>query len=358
MKFKNYRYTGGKSFSLKNYNPEDTGGFHSKEVAAEHLAGNIKRMSALQDRLYAENKQALLVIFQAMDAAGKDSAIKHVFSGINPQGISVHSFKQPSSEELEHDYLWRASRVLPQRGDIGIFNRSYYEDVLVVKLHNLSNNILPERCKTDDLFERRYRQIVDYEKYLHENGFRIVKFFLNISKDKQKERFLTRINDPNKNWKFSQSDLEERVYWDDYQKVYTEAIAATSTSYAPWYIIPANKKWYTRLLISEIIVQTLEDMNPQYPELSKDKLQHLDICREKLLQEDAEAIAIEEETVDAQPPVTEQAQEAPKAEDTTEPVNVASEAPAAETLTEATPEAAPKTKAKAKAKAKEAAQED
>ena len=286
MNIQNYCCDGSKIFSPQHFDTADTAEFASKNAAAVRLSANIERMAALQDRLYAENKEAVLIIFQAMDAAGKDGAIKHVMRGMNPQGISVHSFKQPTSEELDHDYLWRAMRVLPNRGNIGIFNRSYYEDVLVVKVHELYKNIsLPARCLGNDLFQRRYRQIVDFERYLDENGIRVVKFFLHISKDEQKKRFLERIDDPDKNWKFSQSDIEERTYWDDYQTAYADAINATATKTAPWYIIPSDKKWFARLLISEIIVQTLEAINPQYPELPSDKAALLSACREQLLNE-------------------------------------------------------------------------
>lgn len=286
MNIKDYCCDGKKTFSPQHFDTSDTADFASKEEASERLAANIDRMAALQDRLYAENKEAVLIIFQAMDAAGKDGAIKHVMSGMNPQGITVHNFKQPTSEELDHDYLWRAMRALPNRGNIGIFNRSYYEDVLIVKVHELYKNLpLPKRCMTDDLFQRRYRQITDFERYLDENGIRIIKFFLHISKDEQKQRFLARIDDPDKNWKFSQSDIAERNYWEDYQEAYADAINATATEAAPWYIIPSDKKWFARLLISEIIVKTLEDIDPQYPELPQEKAQLLSACREQLLKE-------------------------------------------------------------------------
>lgn len=286
MNIKDYCCDGTKTFFPQRFDTSDTADFASKEEASARLISNIDRMAELQDRLYAENKEAVLIIFQAMDAAGKDGAIKHVMSGMNPQGITVHNFKQPTSEELDHDYLWRAMRALPNRGNIGIFNRSYYEDVLIVKVHELYKNLpLPKRCMTEDFFERRYRQIADFERYLDENGIRVIKFFLHISKDEQKQRFLARIDDPNKNWKFSQSDIEERTYWDDYQEAYADAINATSTEAAPWYIIPSDKKWFARLLISEIIVKTLEDIDPQYPELAKDKAKLLGDCRERLLKE-------------------------------------------------------------------------
>ena len=296
MNIKKYCYNGEKKFRLKDFSTNDTAEFASKEEAEQLLAVNQQLMAELQDRLYAENKEAILIIFQAMDAAGKDGAIKHVISGITPQGVTVSNFKQPSSEELDHDYLWRAMRVLPARGDIGIFNRSYYEDVLVVKVHNLHETYqLPDRCKTDKLFKQRYQQINHFEKYLYQNGIRVVKIFLHLSKDEQKKRFLERIDNPEKNWKFSQSDIEERTYWDDYQRAYEDAIRETSTKNAPWYIVPADKKWFARLLISQIIVNTLQEINPQYPELPADKRALLGKCREQLLAEDMPISAEPEE---------------------------------------------------------------
>ena len=287
MNIKKYRYNGEKKFRLEAYNTSDSAEFLSKEEAQAQLNENQEQMAQLQDRLYAENKEAVLIIFQAMDAAGKDGAVKHVMSGMNPQGITVHNFKQPSSEELDHDYLWRAMRVLPERGNIGIFNRSYYEDVLVVKVHDLYKNLpLPDRCKTDKIFKQRYQQINHFEKYLHQNGIRVVKIFLHLSKEEQKQRFLERIDDPEKNWKFSESDIAERAHWEEYQAAYQDAIRETSTKNAPWYIVPADKKWFARLLISQIIVETLQDIDPQYPELPEAKRALLQQCREQLLAED------------------------------------------------------------------------
>ena len=287
MNIKKYRYNGEKKFHLEDYNTSDSAEFLSKEEAQAQLNENQEQMAQLQDRLYAENKEAVLIIFQAMDAAGKDGAVKHVMSGMNPQGITVHNFKQPSSEELDHDYLWRAMRVLPERGNIGIFNRSYYEDVLVVKVHDLYKNLpLPDRCKTDKIFKQRYQQINHFEKYLHQNGIRVVKIFLHLSKEEQKQRFLERIDDPEKNWKFSESDIAERAHWEEYQAAYQDAIRETSTKNAPWYIVPADKKWFARLLISQIIVETLQDIDPQHPELPEAKRALLQQCREQLLAED------------------------------------------------------------------------
>ena len=289
MNTKHYRYNGEGTFRLNQHATDDTAGISSKEEALTLLKENQQQMAILQDRLYAENKESILIIFQAMDAAGKDSAIKHVISGVNPQGVSVHNFKQPSSEELDHDYLWRAFRALPERGNIGIFNRSYYEDVLVVKVHGLHKTAqLPDRCLSKHLFEERYQQISQFEHYLHQNGTRVIKIFLHLSKEEQKKRFLKRIDDPEKNWKFSQSDIEERAFWDDYQAAYEDAIQHTATKTAPWYIVPADKKWFARLLISQIIVETLQDIDPQYPELPKATKERLAQCREQLLAEDAE----------------------------------------------------------------------
>ncbi len=285
MNINPYRYDGNGAFHLKDYSTNNTANFSLKEEALALMEQNQQQMAILQDRLYAENKESLLIIFQAMDAAGKDSAIKHVISGVNPQGVTVRNFKQPSSEELDHDYLWRAFRALPERGSIGIFNRSYYEDVLVVKVHGLHTN-LPERCITKDLFDQRYKQISQFEEYLHQNGTRVIKIFLHLSKDEQKKRFLKRIDNPEKNWKFSKSDIEERAFWDDYQAAYEDAIQHTSTKNAPWYIVPADKKWFARLVISQIILETLQEIDPQYPELPEDTKAMLQHCRERLLAEE------------------------------------------------------------------------
>lgn len=222
-----------------------------------------------------------------MDAAGKDGAIKHVMSGLNPQGTQVFSFKQPSAEELDHDYLWRINKSLPERGRIGIFNRSHYEELLVVRVHNyLEAEKLPPDVTTKDIWKNRFRQFCDYERYLHENGIRTVKFFLHVSKEEQKRRFLKRLDDPARNWKFSSSDLAERGHWDDYQKAYEDAIAHTSSAYGPWYIVPADKKWFARLLISTVIVRALEKMKPEYPVLNEAKMQNLESYREQLMGEE------------------------------------------------------------------------
>jgi len=272
MKATNFLVDSKEKFRIKDC-PTTPDNKLSKEEGEERTAGNIEEMINLQDVFYASQKYSLLLIFQALDAAGKDGTIKHVMSGLNPQGTQVHSFKQPSAEELNHDYLWRAHEKLPARGMIGIFNRSYYEDVLVVRVHNLLNNILyPDVIHNDDIWQKRFRQINDFEKYLHENGTIILKFFLNISKDEQARRFIKRIDDKSKNWKFSEGDIKEREHWDDYQKAFQETLTVTSTPIAPWYVIPADKKWYARLAVSEIIVNKLKELKLTYPQVSKEQL--------------------------------------------------------------------------------------
>lgn len=258
----------GSKLDLKKHATGFTGDYTDKKEAAKDLAKNIEKMRALQDVLYAQDSSSLLIIFQAMDAAGKDSAIEHVMSGVNPQGCHVVSFKQPSAEERDHDYLWRCQKALPERGKIGIFNRSHYEDVLVVRVHPeiLQGSQLTADLKSDkDIWKKRFKHIRDWEDHLAENGTHVLKFFLNVSKDEQKQRFLDRINEPDKNWKFAMGDVKERGFWNDYMKAYTEAIQATSTKNAPWYVIPADKKWFTRLAVSEIVVKKLESMNLTYP---------------------------------------------------------------------------------------------
>ena len=285
MNFEKYRVAEGKKFQLKDHRTDDTGDYRDKEDAVDDLQRNIERLTELQDTLYAQNVHALLIVFQAMDAAGKDSAIKHVMSGINPQGVQVFSFKAPSSEELDHDYLWRCARNTPERGRIGIFNRSYYEEVLVVRVHPgiLEGQQLPQSVKTDnDIWKQRYRQIRNFEDHLEENGIHVIKFFLHVSKEEQKARFLARIDEPDKNWKFSLGDVKERAFWDDYMRAYEEAMEATSTEKSPWYVIPADKKWFTRAAVSEILVKKLESMNLRYPELSEAHRQELAQAREML----------------------------------------------------------------------------
>lgn len=249
---------------------------------------NTMKMAELQDKLYAEAREGVLILFQAMDAAGKDSAIKHVMSGINPQGCLVHSFKKPSQEELGRSFLWRAFQYMPPRGYIGVFNRSYYEDVLVVRVHEMQKGYaMPSRCVdmgTEEFFERRYRQISGFEEHLWEEGYRVIKLFLNESKDEQAKRFLSRIDDESKNWKFSEADMRERALWGEYQKAYELAIQNTASRHAPWYVIPADQKWYARYLISEAIVGVLEDIDPQYPDMPDDQKVRLATCRDQLVQ--------------------------------------------------------------------------
>jgi len=253
---------------LKKHATDFIGDYTDKDAAVKDLQDNVQRLRELQDVLYAQDHYSLLVIFQAMDAAGKDGACEHGMSGVNPQGCHVVSFKQPSTEERDHDYLWRCQKALPERGKIGIFNRSHYEEVLVVRVHPeiLQGSQLPDDLKNDkDIWKKRFQHIRDWEQHLGENGTHILKFFLNVSKNEQKQRFLARIEEPEKNWKFAMGDVKERGHWDEYMHAYEEALSATSTAAAPWYVIPADKKWFTRLAISEIIVRKLESMDLHYP---------------------------------------------------------------------------------------------
>jgi PPK2 family polyphosphate:nucleotide phosphotransferase len=244
---------------------------------------NTAIIASEQDKMYAQDHWGVIILTQAMDAAGKDGLIKHVLTGVNPLGTQVFSFKQPSAEELDHDYLWRINQRLPERGRIGIFNRSYYEDVLVVKVHNLiASSKLPDQLITDDIWDQRYRQIRDYERYLAENGFIIIKFFLNVSKEEQKERFLSRIDNQSKNWKFSTADVRERGHWDEYMDAYEKAIQNTATEDNPWYILPADRKWYARTLASEIIAKRISALGNKYPDVGEEKLAELEIARQQL----------------------------------------------------------------------------
>jgi PPK2 family polyphosphate:nucleotide phosphotransferase len=258
--------------------------FKSKKDYEAILTKHINDLSALQSLLYADDRYAVLLIFQAMDAAGKDGAIKHVMSGVNPQGCEVFSFKHPSAEDLDHDFLWRTTVRLPQRGRIGIFNRSYYEEVLIVRVHPeiLHAERLPDKALHGDIWSGRYRSIMDLEHHLHRNGTRIVKFFLHISKDEQRKRFLKRIDQPEKNWKFSQSDLKERELWKDYMKAYEECISATSTHHAPWYVVPADDKKNARLIISQVVVDTLKSLKLSYPKSDKARIKELRSLRQQL----------------------------------------------------------------------------
>jgi PPK2 family polyphosphate:nucleotide phosphotransferase len=283
MNIKKYKVTGENLFNLSEFDTKDTGNFNSSDDVKEMMKDNIVEIAKLQDKLYAEGKTGLLIIFQAMDAAGKDSAIKHAMSGINPQGVEVVSFKQPSTEELSHDYLWRAAKVLPARGKIAIFNRSYYEDVLVVKVHKLYENMnLPDRCKGKNIIEKRYEQIRAFEDYLWENGIVTVKFFLHLSKETQLKRFLERIDNKDKNWKFSDADVRERKYWDDYQEAYQSAIEATASKNNPWYVVPADKKWYTRAVISSVLLSVMKKLDPRYPVVTEEQAAALVESKKKL----------------------------------------------------------------------------
>jgi len=282
---KPYRIEHEKHFRLTDFDPAATTHVHSKEQAQKLLQQSIVEMSELQDKLYAQDSWGVLLIFQAMDAAGKDGAIKHVMSGVNPQGCQVYSFKVPSSEDLNHDYLWRSSKCLPERGHIGIFNRSYYEEVLVVRVHPqlLKNERLPEPLVGKNLWQDRFDDIRNFELYLSNNGIVVRKFFLNISKKEQKRRFLERLETPEKNWKFSAADVAERKCWDDYMKAYEEMIAATSTKHSPWYVVPADNKWYTRLVVAAAIVDTLKDLKLAYPTVDAEKRKQLDAAKRELL---------------------------------------------------------------------------
>ena len=281
---KPYRIEDGRKFRLKDFDPASTAHLRSKEHAQELLQKGIAEMGEEQDKLYAQDQWAMLLIFQAMDAAGKDGAIKHVMSGINPQGCQVYSFKAPSSEDLNHDFLWRTSKVLPERGHIGIFNRSYYEEVLVVRVHTeiLANERLPRQVLGDGLWEKRYEDIRNFERYLTRNGILVRKFFLYLSKKEQKRRFLERLDQPEKNWKFSAADLRERDRWDDYMKAYEQMIAETSTKQAPWYVVPADNKWYTRLVVAAAIVDALKDLKLAYPVVPPEKQTALAEARKQL----------------------------------------------------------------------------
>lgn len=281
---KKYRVDHGKSFRLKDYDPADTGGIRSKEHAANLLAKSILRMEELQNRLYAQDQWSLLLIFQALDAAGKDSAIKHVMSGVNPQGCQVYSFKVPSSEELDHDFLWRTAMRLPARGHIGIFNRSYYEEVLVVRVHAdvLNAGRIPPSLISKHIWKERFEDIHAFERHLARNGTIVRKFFLNVSKAEQKRRFLARLDEPEKNWKFSAADVHEREYWNDYMLAYEDAIRHTATKHAPWYVVPADNKWFTRLVVASAIVETLEELQLHYPKVPKAKRGELLAARKQL----------------------------------------------------------------------------
>ena len=282
-----FRISDGNEFRLKHIDPGYTLGFKSedKPKAKEALKWGIEVLAEMQDKLYAQDRYALLLIFQAMDAAGKDSAIKHVMSGINPQGCQVFSFKAPSNEELDHDFMWRCIKRLPERGRIGIFNRSYYEETLVVRVHNeiLNKQKLPEKLVTKYIWDERFQDIRNIEKYLNRNGIILRKFFLHVSKDEQKKRFLERIDNPDKNWKFSSSDVNERGYWNDYMKAYEDMIRNTATKNSPWYVVPADNKWFTRLVVAAAIIDSLASLDLKYPKVGEEKLKELAEAKHSLL---------------------------------------------------------------------------
>jgi PPK2 family polyphosphate:nucleotide phosphotransferase len=278
---KPYRVTNGKKFRLKDVDPGDSGGIKSKEAAVELLRGGVERLAELQDRLYAQDRWALLLVFQAMDAAGKDGTIKHVMSGVNPQGCQVYSFKSPSSEELDHDYLWRTTKSLPERGRIGVFNRSYYEEVLVVRVHPeyLAGQKVPPSLLGKDVWEERFEDIKSFERYATRNGIAILKFFLHVSRKEQKKRFMERLDRSEKNWKFSSADAREREHWDEYMDAYEDAIRHTASAYAPWYVVPANKKWFTRLVVAAAVIDALEDLDLHYPKVDEKQRKELEVAR-------------------------------------------------------------------------------
>jgi PPK2 family polyphosphate:nucleotide phosphotransferase len=282
-----FRVRPGQTVNLRQYDPADTQPFKNKKKAIDKLDKGLERLAKLQEQLYAQDRWAVLLIFQAMDAAGKDSTIAHVMSGVDPQGCQVYSFKAPSEEELRHDFLWRTTLRLPARGHIGIFNRSYYEEVLVVRVHpqlleKLPNGMAGQEGAENGIWQHRFREINNYERYLSENGVRIVKLFLNLSRDAQRGRFISRIDEPAKNWKFTASDVRERAFWDAYQAAFSDVLSNTSTKWAPWYVVPADNKWFSRLVAAAAIGKVLADIDPQYPTVSADAKASLDTARREL----------------------------------------------------------------------------
>ena len=281
MDIKKYRVKPNKKVDLEKFSTKKDDSYSKKEVKEEILPQNLEKMFEFQEKLYAENKRAILVVLQAMDAAGKDSLVKKVFTALNPAGCKVTSFKQPSTEELDHDYLWRITKATPAYGEVGIFNRSHYEDVLVTRVHNLVN-----KKNDDDFWNKRFEDINAFEKYLDNNGIKVVKFFLHVSKDEQKERLLDRINLEEKHWKFAASDILERENWDDYHRAYEDMLEHTSTDYAPWYVVPADNKWYTRLVVSEVMLDLFEQLDPHTPKLSKEEESQLEKWKKVLMEQD------------------------------------------------------------------------
>ena len=285
-----YRVTNGKKFRLKDIDPDDTGEVTSadKPLGKELLEAGVQVLADLQDVLYAQDQWSILLIFQAMDAAGKDGAIKHVMSGVNPQGCQVFSFKSPSAEDLKHDFLWRCLKCLPERGRIGIFNRSYYEETLVVRVHAefLAKQKIPPQLVTKSIWDERFEDIRNVERYLTRNGVVIRKFFLHLSAGEQKKRFLARLDNPSKNWKFSSADSKERGFWKEYMKAYEDMICNTATEEAPWYVVPANTKWFTRLVVAAAVIDAMASLDLKYPEVSEAKRQELAVAKEDLITKD------------------------------------------------------------------------
>jgi PPK2 family polyphosphate:nucleotide phosphotransferase len=284
---KPFQVADGRHFRLKDFDPAETLGLKSKEHAQKKLELGIARLAELQEKLYAQDRWAFLLILQAMDAAGKDSTIKHVMSGVNPQGCQVNSYKTPSAEELEHDFLWRTSRSLPERGKIGIFNRSYYEEVLVVRVHPelLAREKIPQQLCSEDIWQKRFEDINAFEHYLSRNGIVVLKFFLHLSKKEQKKRFLGRLDAPGKNWKFSVSDVLERQQWEKYMRAYEDMIRNTSTKHAPWYVVPADHKWFTRLVVAEATIDAMEKLDLSFPKMDAEKRKELKAARAALERE-------------------------------------------------------------------------
>ncbi len=287
---KKFRIKDGKDFKLKDFDPKEDAGLgpEDKPLAKQTLQMGVEALSALQEVLYAQDKWAILLIFQAMDAAGKDGAIRHVMSGVNPQGCQVSSFKAPSAEELDHDYLWRCTKNLPERGRIGIFNRSYYEEVLAVRVHEqfLDAQKIPKELITKDIWDERLKDIKNFESYLHRNGIVVCKFFLNLSRKEQKKRFLDRINDPDKHWKFSASDAKERKFWNEYMDAYEELIRHTSTKESPWYVVPADNKAFSRVVVASAIINMLDSLDLKFPKVSREKLAELEAVKKELMAEE------------------------------------------------------------------------
>lgn len=291
----------GTKINLADYSTSCDVDIDKNEVKTKLMEEAIEEMQSYQEKLFAENQYGILIVLQAMDAAGKDGTVKHVFARLNPAGVHVQSFKQPTSEEKDHDYMWRANKALPSRGEIGIFNRSHYEDVVVAHIHNLIKaDNFPEKLIKKDIWEKRYRQIRDWERYLCENGFPVIKIFLHLSKGEQKKRLIDRIVTKQKNWKFSMADIQERQYWDRYQKTYGEVITATTTKFAPWYIVPADNKWYTRYVVAQIVLKTLRKINPKFPKLSADVEAQLAQFRNLLKEVDIDELKSLKNMVDKQ----------------------------------------------------------